>query len=147
MKNLFTYLFLFISSTSFAQQNVSGKIFDDKKQPAPFANVLILNTKDSSFVKGNVADVDGNFTISQVPSKQYLLNITAIGFQKYYQKIEVLDKDLSLENIILFPDNQTLTEVEVTARKPLIERTGDKSNYFWIEWFGVDGKSARRNGG
>jgi hypothetical protein len=126
MKNLFTYLLLFISSTSFAQQNVSGKILDDKKQPAPFANVLILNTKDSSFVKGNVADVDGNFTISQVPSKQYLLNITAIGFQKYYQKIEVLDKDLSLENIILFPDNQTLTEVEVTARKPLIERTGDK---------------------
>jgi Outer membrane protein beta-barrel family/CarboxypepD_reg-like domain len=126
MKNLFTYLLLFFSSTSFAQQNVFGKILDDKKQGLPFANVLILNTKDSSFVKGNVADVDGNFTIPQVPSKQYLLNITAIGFQKYYQKIEVLDKELKLENIALIADNQTLTEVQVTARKPLIERTGDK---------------------
>ena len=126
MKNLFTYFFLLISNLSFAQKSVSGRILDDRKQAIPFANVLILNTKDSSFMKGNVADVDGNFTISQVASKPYLLNITTIGFQKYYQKIEVLDKDLMLENIILTPDNQTLTEVQVTARKPLIERTGDK---------------------
>ncbi len=126
MKNLFTYFFLLISTISFSQQSISGRILDDKKQGVPFANVLILNAKDSSFVKGNVADVEGDFTISQVPSKQYLLNITAIGFQKFYQKIEVLDKDLKLENIILLADNQTLTEVQVVARKPLIERTGDK---------------------
>ena len=98
MKNLFTYFFLLISNLSIAQQFISGRTLDDKKQAIPFANVLILNTKDSSFVKGNVADADGNFTISQVASKPYLLNITAIGFQKYYQKIEVVNQELNLKN-------------------------------------------------
>ena len=126
MKNLFTSLFLLISSITFAQQSISGRILDDKKQPIPFANVLILNTKDSSFVKGNVADLEGNFMIPEVKSNTYLLNITAIGFQKLHQKIEVLNKDLKLENLILTPDNQTLKEVQVTAKKPLIERIGDK---------------------
>lgn len=126
MKDLFTCLFLLTSSISFAQQTISGRILDDKKQGVPFANVLILNTKDSSFVKGNVADLEGDFIVTQVPSKQYLLHITAIGFQKYYQKIEVLDQDLKLSAITLIADNQTLKEVQVVARKPLIERTGDK---------------------
>ena len=126
MKNLFISFFLLISSITFAQQSISGRILDDKKQAIPFANVLILNTKDSSFVKGNVADLEGNFTIPQVASKSYLLHITAISFQKYYQKIEVINKDLKFENIVLLADNQSLKEVQVVARKPLIERTGDK---------------------
>jgi hypothetical protein len=127
MKYFFTIIFFLISiGTISAQQKVSGRILDEKKQPSPFANVLILNTKDSSFLKGNVADIEGNFSIPQVLPKQYLLQVTAVGYQKYYQKIEVSDKDLIIPNISLVIDNQTLATVEVTARKPLIERTGDK---------------------
>ena len=127
IKNLFKLLILLsISHSILSQQKLSGRILDEKKQAASFANILILNLKDSSFVKGNVADVEGNYVIPQVNQNQYLLHITAVGYQKYYQKIEVLDKDLALPNIILSLDNQILKEVEVVARKPLIERTGDK---------------------
>jgi hypothetical protein len=127
MKYFFTIIFFLISiGTISAQQKVSGRILDEKKQPSPFANVLILNTKDSSFLKGNVADIEGNFSIPQVVPKQYLLQVTAVGYQKYYQKIEVFDKDLTIPDISLIIDNQTLATVEVTARKPLIERAGDK---------------------
>jgi Outer membrane protein beta-barrel family/CarboxypepD_reg-like domain len=127
MKHFFTIIFFLISlGTTFAQQKVAGRVLDEKKQPSPFANVLILNTKDSSFVKGNVADIEGNFSISQLISKQYLLQVTAVGYQKFYQKIEVSAQDLIIPDISLVIDNQTLATVEVTARKLLIERIGDK---------------------
>ncbi|MCU0471429.1 MAG: outer membrane beta-barrel protein [Arcicella sp.] len=126
MKNLFTYLLLLFSGAAVAQtQPIAGRVIDDKQQAVSFANVLLLNTKDSSFVKGNVADVDGNFTIEQVTANTYLLSVTAVGFQKYYQKVTISETNKTF-NISLVADNQTLTEVQVTARKPLIERTGDK---------------------
>lgn len=127
MKYFFTFIFFLLSiGTIFAQQKVAGRVLDEKKQPSPFANVLILNTKDSSFVKGNVADIEGNFSIPQLAPKQYLLQVTAVGYQKFYQKIEVSDQDLIIPDISLVIDNQTLATVEVTARKPLVERIGDK---------------------
>jgi len=76
-------------------------------------------------VKGAVADVDGKFLTPQIPHNTYLLAITAIGYQKYYQKIEVR-ADLNLGNIQLLPESKTLKEVEVSVKKQLIERSGDK---------------------
>lgn len=127
MKKLFNLiLFLLIADSISAQQKVSGRVLDEKKQGASFVNILVLNAKDSSFVKGNVADVEGNYAVSLINPNQYFIQITAVGYLKYYQKIEVFDKDLILNDITLSLDNPTLKEVEVTARKPLIERTGDK---------------------
>ena len=118
MKNLSNFLFLLLISHSiFSQQKISGRVLDEKKQAVSFANILILNPKDSSFVKGNVADVDGNFTVPQVNSNAYFLQVTALGYQKYYRKIQVSDKDLFLNEIVLSTDNQVLKEVEVNARQ------------------------------
>lgn len=124
-KPTFFALFLFTTIQALGQSTVSGIVVDEKKQAASFANVLILNEKDSTMVKGAVADVDGKFLTPQIPHNTYLLAITTIGYQKYYQKIEVR-ADLNLGNIQLLPESKTLKEVEVSVKKQLIERSGDK---------------------
>lgn len=124
-KPTFFALFLFTTIQALGQSTVSGIVIDEKKQAASFANVLILNQKDSSMVKGVVADVDGKFQVPQITHNTYLLSVTTIGYQKYYQKIEVR-ADLNLGNIQLLPESKTLAEVEVSVKKQLIERSGDK---------------------
>jgi hypothetical protein len=80
-------LSLFITYSSLGQ--IKGKIVDDKQQAASFANILVLNTKDSSLVKGEAADVDGKFEISGLKPQAYLLQVSAVGFQKSYQVINL----------------------------------------------------------
>ncbi|MBB6001726.1 outer membrane beta-barrel protein [Arcicella rosea] len=118
-------LFLFTTIQALGQSTVSGIVLDEKKQASPFANVLILSQKDSTMIKGVVADVDGKFQVPQIAHNTYLLAITTIGYQKHYQKIEVR-ADLNLGNIQLLPESKTLSEVEVSVKKQLIERSGDK---------------------
>ena len=118
-------LFLLITIQTFGQSTISGIVVDEKKQAASFANILILNEKDSTMLKGAVADVDGNFTVSQIPHNTYLLSITAIGYKKYYQKIDAR-ANLNVGSIQLALESKNLAEVEVTVKKQLIERTGDK---------------------
>jgi hypothetical protein len=121
------YLFvLFLPSVGIAQFKISGRIIDEKKQAASFANILVLSAKDSSLVKGNIADTDGSFSIESLNNQAYILHITAVGYKKYYQAFTIQNKDIAFEPIQLSVESQALNEVQVTARKQLIERSGDK---------------------
>ena len=44
-------------------QNISGKIVDAKGEPLAFANVVLLNRQDSTFVNGAVSGQNGCFSI------------------------------------------------------------------------------------
>ena len=44
-------------------QNISGKIVDAKGEPLAFANVVLLNRQDSTFVNGAVSGENGCFSI------------------------------------------------------------------------------------
>ena len=115
-----------ISFQVLSQHKVSGRVLDDKKQVVAYANVLILNAKDSSYVKGVIADLEGEFSVQGLDNNAYWLKITALGFKEIFKKIEVKENDLDLKDILLEQDTKTLKEVTVTARKPLVERHGDK---------------------
>ena len=53
--------------------------------------------------------------------------MSAVGFQKSYQVINLESaKALDLDHPTQSQETQTLGEVQVTARKQLIERDGDK---------------------
>ena len=44
-------------------QDVGGKVIDEKGEPMPFVNVVLLSLPDSAFVQGAVTDEQGNFKI------------------------------------------------------------------------------------
>ena len=46
-----------------------------------FVNVAVLDSADSSFVKGAATDFDGLFELKDIPMGAYLLRISAIGYQ------------------------------------------------------------------
>ena len=133
MKNLFFLFasFLFIpNSETFAQGKISGQITDDKNKIVEFASVTLLKSKDSTLVKGALSDQNGSFEFEKIPSGEYLVNISQMGYKKFYTPKFSLDSDnpnVKIQNLILQEDSKQLSEVQVVAKKPFIEQQLDKT--------------------
>ena len=79
LKSITVLMALCISVSAFAQVSVKGTIKDGNSAPIPGATVIEVGTTN-----GQVADVDGNYTIN-VASKNAVLQFSCIG----YETIEV----------------------------------------------------------
>ena len=130
MKNLTYTLFLclFFTLSAQSQSSLFGNVNEDNGEPMPFANVLLLNPSDSSLVKGEVTDLDGKYAIQNVPTGNYLLSITMVGYATSYSEPFTINgagsKDMG--TISISEDVAQLDAVTVTARKPLFEQKIDR---------------------
>ena len=80
-------------------------IFEEDNQPIVGASVLIKGTN-----QGAVTDLDGKFTLTNVPGTAKILRITYVGMQT----IEVNIKSGTMK-IVMKPDAEVLEEVVVTG--------------------------------
>lgn len=124
LKMILLFSFLIIEVFSTTEQNhtasVSGLIKDNvSKEAVPFANVIIKNASDQKFIAGTVTSEDGRFTIPNITSGNYLLEITSTGFKMKTQKLFIgnLSDYLDLNSIEIEPDINNLAEV-VVSNKP-----------------------------
>ena len=81
MKRLILLILLFLFSTlAVAQENtitIYGKVVDKfTQQPLPGANVLVVNTNF-----GASTDINGKFEIQNLPSGEYLLRASILGYR------------------------------------------------------------------
>lgn len=80
LKLLLSFFFLSAASLVFAGNTgkVAGKVTDkDTGEGLPFANVMIDGT-----TMGAATDIDGNYTILNVPPGVYSISASVVGFQK-----------------------------------------------------------------
>ena len=105
MKLFLLFITLFITSFSYAQQNVTGTVTDDTGETIPGATILELNSSN-----GVVTDIDGNFSIS-VSGSDAILRISFLGFET--QDITVGAR--SVIDVTLAQDLQELEEVVVVG--------------------------------
>ena len=109
MKNLFCLIF-FIPFTVFGQKgNIKG-VVESNGDVVPFANVGVV---DESY--GAACDVDGKFIIKGVPEGKYVLQISAVGYKNYKQKIEIVNGQTTIAKINMEKTSENLDEVVVTG--------------------------------
>jgi len=102
---MFLLLLCVCSAGAFAQSRVTGKVIDANGEPVIGASVMVKGTTN-----GAVTDLDGNYTISNVPSGASL-NISYVGYRT--QTIPVGGKQSI--NVTLEEDKQLLDEVVVVG--------------------------------
>ena len=121
MNRRITFLCICLLATFALQaQTFTGKVVDEKSQPLPYANVVLLSLPDSAFVTGTVSDESGAFTLrSERPN--LLLRVSSIGYATLYNKVEKSDIGV----IQLLPDAQLLGEVVVKGDLPKVQLKGD----------------------
>jgi TonB-dependent starch-binding outer membrane protein SusC len=63
---------------------ISGRVLDPKGEPVIGATVLVQGTN-----KGAATDVDGNFTIREVPVGTYTVVVSSVGMNTFRQQVDV----------------------------------------------------------
>lgn len=121
----FTSLLCLTAFSLMAQYSISGKILNEKNEPIAFANILLLESKDSSFVSGIVSDESGSFETDKFTAGDYLLKISFLGYKDLYQNVK-LSENLYLEEIFLEEESALLEMVTVSERRTIISKKIDR---------------------
>lgn len=96
---------------------IKGNVIDTKGEAMPFVTISVLS-QDSTLVTGAITDDDGNWSldIGDRSLKEVILQASFVGYQTAFGG----------PDFVLREETEKLEEVEVKAKKPLIERQMDK---------------------
>jgi outer membrane receptor protein involved in Fe transport len=132
IKNLLVVLGIALGLQGFAQQeglSIKGKVSNQAKHVVDAATVTLLKALDSSIVKTAITDASGIFEFSKLKPGNYLLQVTASGFNPYVSQpleLQLGKPALELPPFELSFESKELKGVVITGRKPFIEQKMDK---------------------
>lgn len=104
-----------------AAYTVSGSVSDESGEPLMEAGVRLLAARDSAFVKGAAADLNGKFTIADVKNGKYILETSYVGYSKALKEVTVANKNVNAGDIKLRESSHVLAETTVTGVKTPIK--------------------------
>jgi hypothetical protein len=125
-------LFIWGHQYAYAQNNLkllTGKVIDEKGQPAIGANVYLINGTDSTKTDAAAANNLGEFQFKELTVGIYRIKVTYLGYKTYTTPFNLPKTDsnpIKLATIQLSPNGKFLNEVQVKGNRPLVENKGDR---------------------
>lgn len=113
MRYFIVFLIYISCNLACIAQSITGKIVDEQGNAIQFANVAMLQSKDSVFVKGVVSDENGSFILN-TPHQNGIVKVTCIGYRTVF--LNVTDDNLGV--IVLKEESMTLGDVIVKSSLP-----------------------------
>ena len=96
-------------------ETLTGSVTNQQGEPIAFATISVLS-QDSTLVTGAITDETGKYSVEVHDGKPYIVQASFIGYQ-------TADGG---PDFVLKEETEILDEVEVKAKRPLIERQFDK---------------------
>ena len=122
MKRFTLYVLTLLGLTCnnlFAQEYYKGVVLNSNGNGVEFANVALLNSKDSTLIMGTVTNSKGQFELNS--SSKGLLKISCLGY-----KAEYVNTESNIPLTITLQNSFTLMkEVVVSSTKPFTHIEGD----------------------
>ncbi|HEU4717707.1 MAG TPA: TonB-dependent receptor [Bacteroidia bacterium] len=119
MKNIFSFFILVLACACLpaqSTQTIRGTVVDlESKSPLPGAVVSVM--KDSVTIGGAAADINGKYTVSNIPVGRYTVVVRFLGY-----------KPVSLPNVLVISGKETILDFEmeqstVTNQEVVIKAT------------------------
>jgi len=132
MKKLIFSLFTAITALSAHGQDIHGYVYSlDNNEPVEFANVVLMKLPDSSFVKGIITYMDGDYSFENVAPGNYVVKSSFVGYTDGIASIAVTGEKSSFmaDTIFLSEKTNELDEVTVTADMVRGEEMVDRTVY------------------
>ena len=122
MKNLFLLslilLCFFQANAQSVKVTLSGTVADVREnKPMPFVNIALKKQADSSFVSGTITSDKGLFSLTDIKTGHYLVEISYLGYQTSTHPVLVgtLSSFLDLGMFRLTENPEQLNEVTITT--------------------------------
>lgn len=132
---LTTTLLCLATLTSFAAEKgvIRGKVIEEiGALPIPFASVIVYEGNSEQSQLTSQTDENGFFKLTNLKTGVYKVKISYLGYTNFLiTDILITEKDFdkNLGNIKLSNESNNLSEVVITAPKPLIEFGADVITY------------------
>ncbi|MFW0738078.1 TonB-dependent receptor [Flavobacterium sp. T12S277] len=117
MKTKITFILLLLSTFSFAQNTISGKVVDQKGKPVQGANIYIDGTYD-----GATSSETGNFSFETTEKGNKFLVVSFLLFETFKQEIDVANYK---DQIVKLRENVNALDAVVITAGTL--ESGDKA--------------------
>lgn len=120
----------FLAGAQSQTGKISGVIKNFDNKPLESATVSLLKAEDSSLAKIAVADKTGVYKFDNIHYGRYLVQTEVVGYKKSLSKVyEVTASQpvLTADEVKLNATAKVLSDVSVTAKRPLIENKIDKT--------------------
>src|SRR5690606_36029418 len=126
---IFSALFILVLSYSSAySQPISGTVKDETGKPLSNVTVRLNKVQDSSLVKINASDTKAQYEFNAISNGSYYLQISHIGLNQQCSKhVEVKEGQNQVVDFVLQKASESLSEVVVNSKKPMIEVLADKT--------------------
>jgi iron complex outermembrane recepter protein len=123
MKHLILAFLLLSAASSIAQtSNILGNVKSVQGVAISNANIILYKTSDSSVSQLELSDTDGNFAISNVPTGNYWLVCSALGYSADTNKTVIVGtENRRLAPIALAKQSKLVGELRATGKKQVIE--------------------------
>ncbi|MCX6138469.1 MAG: TonB-dependent receptor [Ignavibacteriales bacterium] len=105
---------------------IDGKVIDkNTKEPLPAVNVQIIGT-----MMGGVSDIEGLYQLNNIPAGTYDLRFSYVGYKTLtVRRVAVLADLRTRLDVVLEVSTVEMQGVEITARKPLIQKDQPSTAY------------------
>lgn len=124
----FLVIILLFSIPAYSQSNLQGSVVKEKNQPFSEASVLLLDSNDSSFVKGALTTSGGLYAFEKIAPGSYIISASYTGYKQVYSPVIRVteNQNKTVDPLLLSEKTGTLEAVTVAARKPLYEQKVDR---------------------
>lgn len=125
----FLPMFLFAQNSKIT---ISGLLKDaSTKAPLSFVNVVFKSPQDSSLVAGTISNEEGRFSVAELSSGTYILELSLIGYRRSVQRMEVgkLSAFLDLGILELQENAVQLGEIVVSGQQDEVNSRMDKKTF------------------
>lgn len=108
-----TSIFLLLTLVCSAQKTntLTGKVISSQKEPIPFANVFI-----KTLSIGCTADLDGNYSLENIPLGNYSISASSLGYGTQSKKVSFETITSKSVNFTLVDQSNNLQEVVVAGK-------------------------------
>ncbi len=122
-------LLVLTATTIFSQaQQINGLAKDESGTPLNGVTVSLLKATDSSAIKLAVTKTNGTYVFSGIKEGNYKVLVTYVGYKPAFSpNFSFHSSDVTVPELKLVKATGNLSNVTVTAQKPMVEVKADKT--------------------
>ncbi len=124
MRTLLLAILVLVTSATFAQTCIYGKVTNQSGEPLEFVNVVL---KDN--VAGTVTDVNGSYRLNVQSDKTIYVSFSIIGYQTQWEEVHLSEGQQRKLDVALSSTSHELSQVtveDVQVRKSTLTRLNPK---------------------
>ena len=108
---------LLVQGMTMASNRISGVVVDDIDASSLMGATVVLSDETGKQVKGVTTNADGHFVLKDVPTGDYTLQCSYVGYDTFTLVLKQLERNTDLGLIRLKPLSEMLGEVVVEGEK------------------------------